>query len=103
MDKIYMDAKDKNVAATMVYVRKTDNYAHKTKEGTGVEDAFTRSELLDAYKKGIIIYNVSHSAYYPVARMVEFVNMCEIAYIMSENNQLTMIPVHSAEHNESEE
>lgn len=95
MDKIFMDAKDKNVAATMVYVRKTDNYAHKTKDGTSSEDAFTRSELLDAYKKGIIIYDVSHSAYYPVARMVDFVNMCEIAYISRENEQFVIVPVHS--------
>mgnify|MGYP006928562552 CR=1 FL=1 len=95
MDKIFMDAKDQNVAATMVYVRKTDNHAHKTKDGTTVEDVFTRSELIDAYKKGIIIYDVSHSAYHPVARMVEFADMCEIAYIARENEQFTIVPVHS--------
>ena len=95
MDKIYMDAKDQNIAATMVYVRKTDNLAHKTKDGTSPADAFTRSELIDAYKKGVIIYDVTHSAYYPVARMVEFVNMCEISYIARENEQFIIVPVHS--------
>ena len=33
MDKIYMDAKDQNIASTMVYVRKTDNLAHKIQKG----------------------------------------------------------------------
>ena len=79
----------------MAYVRTTDTSAHKTKDGTSPADAFTRSELIDAYKKGIIIYDVSHSAYYPVARMVEFSNMCEIAYIARENEQLTSVPGHS--------
>ena len=78
MDKIYMDAKDQNIAATMVYVRKTDNLAHKTKDGTSTVDAFTRSELIDAYKKGIIIHVVYHSAYFTVAILVEFSKMYEI-------------------------
>ena len=95
MDKIYMDTKDQNIAATMVYAHKADNLAHKIKDSTSPADAFARSELIDAYKKGIIIYDVSHSAYYPVARMVEFVNMCEIAYIARENEQFTIVPVHS--------
>lgn len=53
MDKIYQQAKDKNVAATIVYTHGgPDGKAYKDAEG---KEQFTTSELREAFLKGCLI------------------------------------------------
>lgn len=50
MAKIYQDAKDKNVAATVMVLDENDNLADPT---TGLK--FTDSEIVDAFYKGVVV------------------------------------------------
>lgn len=52
MDKIFMQAKDKNVAAVMIYA--VSGYACFDSEGTNKMSA---AELKDAFVKGCIVYD----------------------------------------------
>ncbi len=57
MGKIYMDAKDKNVAANIIYVDKTKNSAGSRTAWVDPEHtiAFTDDELADACFKGALV------------------------------------------------
>ena len=52
MDKIFMDAKDKNVAKTIIYANGNAEKAYKDPE-CNVE--FTVNELRDAFLKGAVV------------------------------------------------
>lgn len=52
MDRIFKQAKDKNVAAVVIYYKGTDDYAYKDSTCT---TKFKREELLDACLKGAVI------------------------------------------------
>lgn len=51
-DKIYDDAKDKNIAATKVYVKTGDAYAYADASNTVKIDLLT---LKDLFEKGVVI------------------------------------------------
>ncbi len=53
MNKIFMDAKDKNIAATLIYARGSDGKAYSDAEGT---KQMTESELREAFLKGCLIH-----------------------------------------------
>lgn len=55
MDRIFEQAKDKNVAAVVIYYNGRDNYAYKDGAYT---TKFKREELLDACLKGAVITSV---------------------------------------------
>ena len=52
MDKIYEQAKDLHVVATMIYKKDGDQHAYKD---VGCEKAFKTSELKEAFIKGALI------------------------------------------------
>ena len=62
MDKIYDDAKDKNVAAVIIYVKGSDEKAYKDADGT---NQFKTSELQDAFYKRALIYYGTNKYYVP--------------------------------------
>ena len=63
MDKIYQQAKDKNVAATIVYTHGgPDGKAYKDAEG---KEQFTTSELREAFRKGCLICWGTNEYYTP--------------------------------------
>lgn len=67
MDKIYNDAKDKNVAATVIYARGSDGKAWKDSEG---KVQFTTSELEDAFFKRTLIHYGTDMYYVPVGFII---------------------------------
>ena len=52
MDRIYDDAKDKNIAAVIIYAKGSDGKAYKDADGT---DQFKTSELRDAFCKRALL------------------------------------------------
>lgn len=63
MDKIYQQAKDKNVVATIVYTYGgPDGKAYKDAEG---KEQFTTSELREAFLKGCLISWSTNEYYIP--------------------------------------
>ena len=67
MDKIYNDAKDKNVAAVIIYAKGSDGKAYKDADGT---EQFKTSELQDAFYKRAFIHYGTDLYYAPVGFMI---------------------------------
>jgi hypothetical protein len=63
MSKIFQDAKDKNVAAVLVYKKTNQTKAYKDAELTV---QYTTSELQDAFVKGAIIVLEDESMVKPI-------------------------------------
>ena len=63
MSKIYNDAKDKNVAAVLVYKKTNQTKAYKDADLT---EQYTTSELQDAFIKGAIIVLEDESMVKPI-------------------------------------
>lgn len=63
MDKIFQQAKDKNVAAVIIY----DGGDNKAYKDAGKQQQFKTSELKDAFLKGAVIALASNGGYvFPV-------------------------------------
>ena len=62
MDRIYDDAKDKNVAAVIIHAKGSDGKAWKDADGT---DQFKTSELQDAFNKRALIHYGTDTYYVP--------------------------------------
>lgn len=67
MDKIYNDAKDKNVAAVIIYAKGSDGKAWKDSEG---KVQFTTSELEDAFFKRALIHYGTDMYYVPTGFII---------------------------------
>lgn len=67
MDRIYDDAKDKNVAAVIIYVKGSDGKAWKDVDGT---EQFKTSELQDAFYKRALIRYGTDSYYVPTGFII---------------------------------
>lgn len=78
MDKIYKDAKDVPVAATIIYSDGTTDGAFTTPECT---DRFTMNELKDAFLKGAVIFNTDQEWYTKVLGYVESSGQGYVTYI----------------------
>lgn len=79
MDKIFKDANDKNVAATIIY--NSSNKAVRSYGANAANDQFEADELLNAFKKGCIIRN-NGNYYTPVhAEVAEATGVVTIHFI----------------------
>lgn len=67
MDRIYDDAKDKNVAAVIIYVKGSDGKAWKDSDG---KEQFKTSELQEAFYKRALIYNGTDTYYVPTGFVI---------------------------------
>lgn len=64
MEKLFMQAKDKNVVATFIYEKTSESKAYKDAACT---EQFYTSELKEAFLKGAVIVLASNAGYvYPV-------------------------------------
>lgn len=78
MTKIYKDAKDQHVAATIIYSDGTTDGAFTTSECTV---HFTMKELKDAFLKGAVIFNTDQKWYAKALSYVESSGHGYVTYI----------------------
>lgn len=78
MTKIYKDAKDVPVVATIIYSDGTTDGAFTTSE---CSDRFTMNELKDAFLKGAVIFDTDHGWYAKVLGYVESSGQGYVTYI----------------------
>lgn len=64
MDKIYMDAKDKNVAKVVIYYNSSNDSANAPFLDEECTIPFPNDELCDAFVKGAILRDVGDGRYY---------------------------------------
>lgn len=67
MKKIFNRAKDKNVAAVVIYAKGSDGKAYADKEGTV---QLKTSELTDAFLQGSVIYYGTDLYYVPTGYII---------------------------------
>lgn len=67
MNRIYDDAKDKNVAAVIIYAKGSDGKAWKDANGT---DPFKTSELEEAFLKRALIHYGTDMYYVPTGFII---------------------------------
>lgn len=67
MERIYQQAKDKNVAAVVIYARGSDGKAYADAAGTV---QFKTSELTDAFLKGAVIHYGTDMYYVPTGYII---------------------------------
>ena len=79
MERIFNDAKDKNVAAVVVYIKGSDGKAYKDAAGTV---QFKTSELKDGFFKRALIYGGTDLYYAPVGFTITS-NVGKITYAVT--------------------
>lgn len=86
MTKIYKDAKDVPVAATIIYSDGTTDGAFTTPECI---DRFTMNELKDAFLKGAVIFDIDHEWYAKVLGYVESSGQGYVTYMVPNTSSST--------------
>lgn len=81
MDKIYMDAKDKNVAKVVIYINAIEkNAQYIAYTDSGYTTPFTVDELRDAYLKDAVC-RINTSSGVALATPLMFAEMDDVAQI----------------------
>ena len=88
MTKIYKDAEDVPVAATIIYSDGTTDGAFTTPD-CGYR--FTKKELKNAFLKGAIIFDTDHEWYAKVSGYVESSSQGYVTYIVPDTSSSTAI------------
>lgn len=78
MSKIFEDAKDLHVVATIIYNKSSDSKAYKDAECT---EQFTTSELKEAFIKGALIALASNGGYVKPIKYAESSSVGSVYYI----------------------
>ena len=78
MDKIFQQAKDKNVAALLIYEKSGETKAYKDAACTA---QFYTSELKDAFLKGAVIVLASSAGYVIPVKYAESSSVGSVYYI----------------------
>lgn len=92
MSKIYEDAKDLHVVATLVYNKSSDSKAYKDAECT---DQFTTSELKEAFIKGALIVLASNGGFVKPVKYAESSSVGSVYYIKPNGTTATSADIAS--------
>lgn len=86
MEKIFQQAKDKNVAAILIYEKTSETKAYKDAACT---QQFYTSELKDAFLKGAVIVLASSAGYVIPVKYAESTSVGSVYYIKPNSTTAT--------------